>query len=59
MVAKKLHPHPKPHILSVESRKRRLGIRTKPCVFLVKREESRSFCCVLGVFFVFGREKNA
>ena len=39
----------KPQIQSVEPRKGRLDIRTIPCVFLVKREESRSF----DVFFFF------
>ena len=41
MIAKKSYIHtPKPQIQSVEPRKRRLGIRTIPCV-LVNREESR------------------
>ena len=62
MVAKKSFIHTlKPQIPSVEPRKRRLGIRTIPCVF---REERRikKFWCVFWMFFlcflVFGREKN-
>ena len=50
MVAKRYIHTPKPQIQSVEPRKRRLGMRTMPCVFLVKREELRSF----DVFFFFG-----
>ena len=58
---------PKPQIPSVELRKRRLGIRTIPWVFLVKREESRTFDVLFLFYFffmvfvcvlVFGREKN-
>ena len=32
MIAKKLHPHPKPQIQSVEPRKGRLGTKAIPCV---------------------------
>ena len=50
MVAKRYIHTPKPQIQSVEPRKRRLGMRTMHCVFLVKREELRSF----DVFFFLG-----
>ena len=63
MVAKRYIHTPKPQIQSVEPRKRRLGMRTMPCVFLVKREELRSFdvfffWVFFCVFFVFERGKN-
>ena len=41
MVAKKLHHTPKPQIQSVEPRRRRLGIRTIPCVFGEERRIKR------------------
>ena len=46
-----------PKSQSVEPRKGILGIE-QYLVFLVKREESRSFDVFLGVFLVFGREKS-
>ena len=41
MVAKKLHHTPKPQIQSVKPRRRRLGIRTIPCVFGEERRIKR------------------
>ena len=48
IVPKKLRPHPKPQIQSVEPRKRRLGVRTIPCVFGEEKNQE-----VFDVFFVF------
>ena len=63
MVAKKLHPHllatihtPKPQIRSVEPRKRRLGMRTIPCIFFGEERRIKKLCCVFfWIFIVFGR----
>ena len=60
IVAKKLHHTPKPQIQGVEPRKRRLSIRTIPCIFGEEKSQETLICCV-SVFVcknVFGREEK-
>jgi len=59
MVAKKLHPHLlatihtlKPQIRSVEPRKRRLGMRTIPCVFFGEERRIKKLWCVFFGFLL-------
>ena len=49
---------PKPQIQGVEPRKRRLGIRTKPCIFGEEKNQE-ALICFVNVFMcknAFGRE---
>ena len=52
IVAKKLHPHPKPQIQGMEPRRGRLGARTLPC----DCGENRRIKSVWWCLDVFGRE---
>ena len=53
MIAKKLHPHPKPQIQDVEPMRRILGTRTLPCVVGEDARIKKLLCVFVECFWVF------